>query len=206
MVWRDAVTAWFQQISGIPDKLGRVGHYPDRIEAESMQSDGYTPVEVTPWETASGGKAVVCNRAARCTLLPNLDGRLALTTLRCNISICAPALRNTSCCSMASPWRIGSRMQRFRLPRLIRISMAAPAHASPCLIFASSRAIRSLCAERRTRANQLRWITSKLNNNRALALPFPFACPIERTADPSAALLMTQAGVRVRNNRHSSGG
>jgi alpha-glucuronidase len=68
VVWRDAVTEWFQRISGIPDKLGRVGHYPDRIEAESMQADGYSTVEVTPWETASGGKAVVCNRLAPCTL------------------------------------------------------------------------------------------------------------------------------------------
>jgi alpha-glucuronidase len=68
VVWRDAVTEWFQHVSGIPDKLGRVGHYPNRIEAESMQADGYTPVDVTPWETASGGKAVVCNRAAACTL------------------------------------------------------------------------------------------------------------------------------------------
>ncbi|MGC2399062.1 MAG: alpha-glucuronidase family glycosyl hydrolase [Acidobacteriaceae bacterium] len=68
IVWRDAVTEWFHHISGIPDKLGRVGHYPNRIEAESMQSDGYTPVDVTPWETASGGKAAVCNRAAPCTL------------------------------------------------------------------------------------------------------------------------------------------
>jgi alpha-glucuronidase len=68
IVWRDAVTAWFQNISGIPDKLGRVGHYPDRIEAESMQADGYTTVAVTPWETGSGGKAVVCNRPAPCSL------------------------------------------------------------------------------------------------------------------------------------------
>ncbi len=68
VVWRDAVTAWFQNISGIPDKLGRVGHYPDRIEAESMQADGYTVVDVSPWETASGGKAVVCNRPSGCTL------------------------------------------------------------------------------------------------------------------------------------------
>ncbi len=68
MVWRDAVTAWFQHTSGVPDKLGRVGHYPGRIEAESMQADGYTPVDVTPWETASGGKAVVCNRTTPCTL------------------------------------------------------------------------------------------------------------------------------------------
>jgi alpha-glucuronidase len=68
VVWRDAVTEWFQHISGIPDKLGRVGQYPNRIEAESMQSDGYTTVDVTPWETASGGKAVVCNRAGGCSL------------------------------------------------------------------------------------------------------------------------------------------
>src|SRR3984885_13430710 len=68
IVWRDAVTAWFQNISGIQDKLGRVGHYPGRIEAESMQADGYTTVDVTPWETGSAGKAVVCNRPAPCTL------------------------------------------------------------------------------------------------------------------------------------------
>jgi alpha-glucuronidase len=68
VVWSDAVTEWFQHISGIPDKLGRVGHYPNRIEAESMQADGYTTVDVTPWETASGGKAVVCNRPGACTL------------------------------------------------------------------------------------------------------------------------------------------
>ena len=68
IVWRDAVTEWFQNISGIRDKLGRVGQYPDRIEAEAMQADGYTPVAVTPWETASAGKAMVCNRTTPCTL------------------------------------------------------------------------------------------------------------------------------------------
>jgi alpha-glucuronidase len=72
IVWRDAVTEWFQRISGIRDELGRVGHYPGRIEAESMQADGYTAVDVTPWETASGGKAVVCNRNAPCTLTTKL--------------------------------------------------------------------------------------------------------------------------------------
>jgi alpha-glucuronidase len=73
IVWRDAVTEWFQRISGIPDKNGRVGHYPDRIEAEAMTADGYSPVDVVPWETGSGGKAVVCNRAAACTLTAKLD-------------------------------------------------------------------------------------------------------------------------------------
>jgi len=73
VVWRDAVSEWFLRMSGILDAKGRVGHYPDRIEAEAMQSDGYTPVEVTPWETASGGKAVACGRAAACTLTTKLD-------------------------------------------------------------------------------------------------------------------------------------
>ena len=60
IVWRDAITEWFTKMSGIPDAKNRVGHYPRRIEAESMQLDGYTPTDVTPWETASHGRAVVC--------------------------------------------------------------------------------------------------------------------------------------------------
>ena len=66
IVWRDAITRWFAKESGIPDELGRVGHYPDRIEAESMTLSGYRVVPVTPWETASGGQAVVCD-VSRCT-------------------------------------------------------------------------------------------------------------------------------------------
>jgi alpha-glucuronidase len=67
IVWRDAITRWFEKMSGIPDDLGRVGHYPNRITASEMQLDGYTPVEVTPWETASGGKAYVCKDRSVCT-------------------------------------------------------------------------------------------------------------------------------------------
>ena len=37
VVWRDAVTNWFLRASGIPDAKGRVGNYPGRFEAESMQ-------------------------------------------------------------------------------------------------------------------------------------------------------------------------
>jgi alpha-glucuronidase len=67
-VWRDAVCSWFLRESGIPDAQGRAGHFPNRIEAESMKLDGYQPVEVTPWETASGGKAVECrNNAEPCS-------------------------------------------------------------------------------------------------------------------------------------------
>jgi alpha-glucuronidase len=60
IVWRDAVCNWFFQTSGISDKVGRVGHYPGRIEAEAMQLEGYVPFEVVPRETASGGKGVEC--------------------------------------------------------------------------------------------------------------------------------------------------
>jgi alpha-glucuronidase len=68
IVWRDAINDWFHQISGIPDAKGRVGNHPHRIEAESMELQGYMPFDVTPWEGASGGKAVVCVQTAQpCT-------------------------------------------------------------------------------------------------------------------------------------------
>lgn len=66
IVWRDAIVNWFYKVSGISDQQGRVGHDPNRIEAEAMQLDGYVQEEVTPGETASGGKAVVC-RAQACS-------------------------------------------------------------------------------------------------------------------------------------------
>jgi len=67
IVWRDAVCNWFLRTSGIPDAKGRVGHYPDRTEAESMQLRGYTPIDVAPAENASGGKAVGCQRSEPCS-------------------------------------------------------------------------------------------------------------------------------------------
>jgi alpha-glucuronidase len=66
IVWRDAVNDWFFRASGIPDAQGRVGKHPGRMEAESMKLDGYAAVDVTPWEAASGGKAISC-AAAKCS-------------------------------------------------------------------------------------------------------------------------------------------
>ncbi|ABF39966.1 Alpha-glucosiduronase [Candidatus Koribacter versatilis Ellin345] len=60
IVWRDAINDWCLRTSGISDAQDRVGHHPDRIEAESMHLEGYTAVELTSWEGASGGKAVAC--------------------------------------------------------------------------------------------------------------------------------------------------
>lgn len=68
IVWRDAVCNWFLRVSGIRDARQRVGNYPDRVEAESMQLEGYAVVDVVPMETASGGKAVECPPTAqKCT-------------------------------------------------------------------------------------------------------------------------------------------
>src|SRR5262249_19625704 len=64
IVWRDAVTNWFTRESGIADAHARVGRAEGRIEGESMTLDGYVARAVTPWETASGGRAIACERAA----------------------------------------------------------------------------------------------------------------------------------------------
>jgi alpha-glucuronidase len=63
--WRDAVDGFFFRKSGIADEEGRVGAGPPagRVEAESMTLEGYAPVDVTPAEAASGGKAVRCEGA-----------------------------------------------------------------------------------------------------------------------------------------------
>ncbi len=66
VVWRDAVVNWFYKMSGIPDAQGRVGNNPNRVEAENMQLSGYVAIEVTPWETASGGKAAACTGRDAC--------------------------------------------------------------------------------------------------------------------------------------------
>jgi alpha-glucuronidase len=65
IVWRDAINDWFHRISGISDARGRVENHPHRVEAESMDLQGYVPVDVNPWESASGGKAVVCLQSAQ---------------------------------------------------------------------------------------------------------------------------------------------
>jgi len=61
IVWRDAIVQYFLKLSGIPDDQGRAGHYPGRLEAEDARLTGYQVIGVTPWEDASGGKAVSCS-------------------------------------------------------------------------------------------------------------------------------------------------
>jgi alpha-glucuronidase len=80
-VWRDAVSNWFLRESGIPDAKGRVGHYLGRFEAESMQLQGYRVIDVSPWEAASGGKAIEC-AADQCTATLRYNGAPGRYTIR----------------------------------------------------------------------------------------------------------------------------
>jgi alpha-glucuronidase len=80
-VWRDAVTTWFEHASGMPDAKGRVGHYPNRYEAEAMALTGYTVTNVTPSEDASGGKAIEC-LAAQCAATLHYTGSPGWYTIR----------------------------------------------------------------------------------------------------------------------------
>ena len=67
IVWRDAINSYFLKLSGVPDARGRAGHFPGRTEAEQMTLEGYAPVDVTPWETAGGGRAVACAGPSPCS-------------------------------------------------------------------------------------------------------------------------------------------
>jgi alpha-glucuronidase len=63
-VWRDSINYWFLKTSGIKDKTGRAGNFPDRTEAEAMTLEGYQVIDVVPWETGSGEKAIACSGPA----------------------------------------------------------------------------------------------------------------------------------------------
>jgi alpha-glucuronidase len=78
--WRDAVNQWFWKESGIEDRKGRVGHYPGRVEAESMKLEGYEVKAVTPWEAASGGNVVECG-GVHCTASFRYQGVAGWSTI-----------------------------------------------------------------------------------------------------------------------------
>lgn len=80
-VWRDAVTNWFLRESGIADTHGRAGRYRGRVEAESMELEGYVVTAVTPWESASAGQAITCP-APKCAATFRYDGPAGWYDLR----------------------------------------------------------------------------------------------------------------------------
>jgi alpha-glucuronidase len=81
-VWRDAVSNWFLRASGIPDAKGRVDNYPGRTEAEAMTLDGYVVQTVTPWENASGGKAIECTVPKGCSATFGYQGSPGWRTIQ----------------------------------------------------------------------------------------------------------------------------
>ncbi|KAL3455744.1 glycoside hydrolase superfamily [Aspergillus heterothallicus] len=78
IIWRDAITTFYHNLSEIADTAGRVGDHPWRIEAEDMTLDGYVPYTVSPFETASGSVAVVTETNSTTgmarTTIPFADG------------------------------------------------------------------------------------------------------------------------------------
>ena len=62
----------FSRRAAFPMTQGRAGHYPGRLEAEDARLTGYKVIAITPWEDASGGKAVTC---AEARLLRRVDLR-----------------------------------------------------------------------------------------------------------------------------------
>ncbi|HTW62766.1 MAG TPA: alpha-glucuronidase family glycosyl hydrolase [Terracidiphilus sp.] len=74
IVWRDAIVQYFLKETGIPDALGRAGHFPGRLEAEDARLTGYTVFDVHPWEDASRGKAVTCPEKS-CSAEWTYDGK-----------------------------------------------------------------------------------------------------------------------------------
>ncbi|KAJ5191736.1 uncharacterized protein N7498_010721 [Penicillium cinerascens] len=59
IVWRDAISNFYYNMTSIPDDSKRVSHYPWRIEAEDMALDGYKTYTVSPFEAASRSVAIV---------------------------------------------------------------------------------------------------------------------------------------------------
>ena len=58
-----------------------MGHHPGRTEAEAMKLEGYTVSDITPWETASGGKAVTCP-VVTCAATFEYEGAAGQRTIR----------------------------------------------------------------------------------------------------------------------------
>jgi alpha-glucuronidase len=75
-VWRDSICNWFLRQSNISDAKGRAGHPANRVEAEAMQLAGYRVTDITPWEAASGSKAIECAGSGKpCAASYRFEGR-----------------------------------------------------------------------------------------------------------------------------------
>ncbi len=165
-VWRDAVSNWFQRASGIPDAKGRVGNHPGRIEAESAKLEGYKTIDVTPWETASGGKAVECT-AAQCAANFGTAVLQEYFRFECAISIPTAAYRIFAPSSGTGFWMNGLRA----IVCLLAKSTARHPRFTSLTGFRSRKEPRSVSKEHRTVVRRRRSITSKSGNYLPWHLP-----------------------------------
>ena len=117
VVWRDAVTRWFQRTSGIADARGRVGNYPGRIEAESAALDGYVAAKVVPWEAGSGEGAVECKaRQCRATFTPSVPpGRYDIVVQYFDVNTGAARYRVALGDKILDEWTANDRLPTRRL-------------------------------------------------------------------------------------------
>jgi alpha-glucuronidase len=112
VVWRDAVVNWFLRESGVSDAQGRAGRHPGRFEAEAMRLEGYTAVDVIPWEGASGGRAVACPAAACSATLRYTGeaGRRALTVQYFDQNNGAARMRVRVAGQLVDEWALSDRL------------------------------------------------------------------------------------------------
>jgi len=59
LVWRDSINEFYKAKCDIADEKNRVGNHPWRIAGTDMKLDGYKIVDVTPFEAATRGKAII---------------------------------------------------------------------------------------------------------------------------------------------------
>ncbi|CAN8105131.1 unnamed protein product [Discula destructiva] len=59
LVWRDAITDYFHNMTQIADASGRVDTHPHRIEAEGMVLEGYETFVASPAQAASGYRGIM---------------------------------------------------------------------------------------------------------------------------------------------------
>jgi hypothetical protein len=94
------------QTSAIPDAQGRVGHDPNRIQAEDMTLTGYVPMKVTAWETAPEVRRSLARGQTRAQQAFALIEMVGNTALACSISIRTRylAVRTVDRCRPIASW------------------------------------------------------------------------------------------------------
>ena len=133
IVWRDAVTRWFQKKSSIPDKLGRVGNYPNRIEAEDMTPMVTPPLTSNPGRPPPTAKPPSATNPPAAPSPPRSTNPPAPTTSPSSTSTTGPANPTSPSTSTENPSAHGSPTtpSHPHAPKTNPTATPAPASPSP---------------------------------------------------------------------------